>query len=34
MPKQIKNTSENFPHFTPTVFTRHNRFLHAFMQEH
>ncbi|MFJ2365401.1 Bro-N domain-containing protein [Pseudomonas sp. NPDC087697] len=21
------------PHFTPTVFTRHNRFLHAFMHE-
>lgn len=34
MPKQIKNTSENVPHFTPTVFTRHNHFLHAFMQNH
>ena len=21
-------------YFTPTVFTRHNRFLHAFMQDH
>jgi prophage antirepressor-like protein len=25
------NPSEIHPHFTPTVFTRHNRFLHAFM---
>jgi prophage antirepressor-like protein len=25
------NPSEIHPHFTPTVFTRHNRFLHTFM---
>jgi prophage antirepressor-like protein len=27
------NPSETHPHFTPSVFTRHNRFLHAFMQD-
>ncbi len=25
------NPSKIHPHFTPTVFTRHNRFLHTFM---
>ncbi len=28
------NSAETHSHFTTTIFTRHNRFLHAFMQDH
>ncbi|NUU36816.1 Bro-N domain-containing protein [Pseudomonas sp. C2B4] len=34
MLKQTSNPSESLSCFTPTVFTRHNRFLHAFLQDH
>lgn len=32
MQSSAKNAA--LPCFTPTVFTRHNRFLHAFIQDH
>lgn len=34
MHNHTSNQSESHPCFTPTAFTRHNRFLHAFMQDH
>ncbi|WP_285356500.1 Bro-N domain-containing protein [Pseudomonas sp. lyk4-R2A-10] len=34
MSKHVQSLSESSPFFTPTVFTRHNRFLRAFMQDH
>jgi len=34
MHKHASNPSDTYPCFTPTVFTRHNRFLHAFIQDH
>lgn len=34
MPNHVQIPSESSAFFTPTVFTRHNRFLHAFMQDH
>src|SRR5471032_3172338 len=33
MLKHTINPSETHPYFTPTIFTRHNRFLHALMQD-
>jgi prophage antirepressor-like protein len=34
MQKHTSNSPETHPYFTPTVFTRHNRFLHTFMLDH
>jgi prophage antirepressor-like protein len=34
MHKHASNPSDTYPSFIPTVFTRHNRFLHAFIQDH
>lgn len=34
MHKHSSNSSEARSFFTPTAFTRHNRYLHAFMQDH
>ncbi len=34
MPNHVQIPSETSAFFTPTIFTRHNRFLHAFMQDH
>jgi prophage antirepressor-like protein len=34
MPNHVQIPSESSAFFTPIVFTRHNRFLHAFMQDH
>ena len=34
MPNDVQIRSESSAFFTPIIFTRHNRFLHAFMQDH
>ncbi|MCU7247586.1 BRO-N domain-containing protein [Pseudomonas koreensis] len=34
MPNQTQNFSKDCPYFIPTVFTRHNRFLHALLLDH
>ncbi|MGH8384207.1 MAG: BRO-N domain-containing protein [Pseudomonas sp.] len=34
MHKRTSDPQEGHSSFTPTVFTRHNRFLHTFMQDH
>lgn len=34
MANHVQIPSESSAFFTPTAFTRHNRFLHAFMQDH
>jgi len=34
MPNHVQIPSETSAFFTPTIFTRHNRFLHTFMQDH
>ena len=34
MHKHASNPSDTYPSFIPTVFTRHNRFQHAFIQDH